>query len=485
MLFNSFAYLIFFFVGMLGAWALKNRAWQHSFLLLASFYFYASWNTYLLLLIIASALLDFLLASWMASAVSAGKRRLLLICSLSSNLGLLAFFNYTNFLLETAYSAQHWAGLGWMPAPLHVNVILPVGISFYTFQTLSYTVDVYRGKLTPIDNFQRFLLFISFFPQLIAGPIVRAADFLPQLAKRAEILSGNLKLGFTLFLGGLVKKVVFADSLGLFVEKVYSQPAVFDSASIVLATVAYAAQIYCDFSGYTDMAIGSATALGFWLPKNFDYPYLAGSVTEFWQRWHMSLSTWLRDYLYIPLGGNRKGRLRTYFNLLATMLLGGLWHGAKWTFVAWGAYQGLLLAAHRFYSEGVECNPRLHWFQQLRKTAPFRVLSIAGTLYLVLIGWIFFRAQNFHDLGCLLQKFILFNGGFHRYNGVTFREAITVAGLIAAFVTFHLVSYRTGRLAQKLATANDQVWCGCVSAGLLMLMLLAPSHSPEFIYFQF
>jgi len=484
MLFNSFEYLIFFVAVMLGAHLLTRRAWQHFFLLIASIYFYASWNAYLVLLIIGSAVLDYYLAQWMAAAKSPGRRRVLLLCSLSSNLGLLAFFKYTNFLAQSAYVLQNWAGLHWMQEAPHLNILLPVGISFYTFQTLSYTVDVYRGKLAPIHNFQRFLLFICFFPQLVAGPIVRAADFLPQLEKRAELRPDNLKLGFSLFLCGLVKKVVFADSLGLFVEKIYGAPDQFASLPIVLATMGYAVQIYCDFSGYTDMAIGSAVALGFWLPKNFQYPYFSANLTEFWQRWHISLSTWLRDYLYIPLGGNRQGPSRTYVNLLATMLLGGLWHGAKWTFVVWGAYQGILLAVHRFYSGGVEKCEGLQWFKQFRKTAAFRAMSIAGTIYLVLIGWIFFRARNFGDLAYLLHKFI-FIDGLHRYNGVTLREAVTVLVFIAAFLAFHFVSFRTGGLAHKLAVANDHVWCGCVTGGLLLLMLLAPSHSPEFIYFQF
>jgi alginate O-acetyltransferase complex protein AlgI len=484
MLFNSFEYLAFFFVVMLGAQLLTRRAWQHSFLLVASICFYASWNAYLVILILASAVLDFFLAQWMGIAKSPGRRRLLLICSLSGNLGLLAFFKYTNFLLETAYFFQQWTGLHWMEKPPHLNIILPVGISFYTFQSLSYTVDVYRGKLAAIRDFRSFLLFISFFPQLVAGPIVRAVDFLPQLEKRAEVLPQNLKIGFSLFLVGLVKKVVFADTLGLFVEKIYGQPTAFASLPIILATMAYAVQIYCDFSGYTDMAIGSAVALGFWLPKNFSYPYFAASLTEFWQRWHISLSTWLRDYLYIPLGGNRRGAGRTYVNLLATMLLGGLWHGAKWTFVLWGAYQGVLLAVHRFYSGKVENGERWRWFNRLRQTGWFRMASVAGTMYLVLIGWIFFRAERFGDLGHLLQKFV-FIDGFHRYGGVRLREALTVVLLIAVFGTMHLISCRTGGLAKRLAVADNRAWCACVSGGILLLMLLAPSRSPEFIYFQF
>lgn len=484
MLFNSLSYLIFFAVTMLGAKLFTGVRWQHRFLLVASVYFYASWNAFLVLLILVSAVADFWIARFMAAATSPGRRRVLLVVSLSSNLGLLGFFKYTNFALETFFTVHQWAGWHWLQQAPHLNIILPIGISFYTFQTLSYTVDVYRGKLAPIRSFETFMLFISFFPQLVAGPIVRATDFIPQLQKRAEVLPQNLKIGFSLFLIGLVKKVVFADTLGLFVEKVYSAPSGFGSLPIMLATAAYAVQIYCDFSGYTDMAIGSAVALGFWLPENFHYPYFAASVTEFWQRWHISLSTWLRDYLYIPMGGNRHGAWRTYANLLTTMLLGGLWHGAKWTFIVWGCYQGILLAVHRFYAGRVESNPRLRWLAGLREKAAFRCLCVAGTMYLVLIGWIFFRAQNFGDLQHLLTKFIFFDG-FHRFGGVRLREALSVVLLVIAFAICHGISYRVGGIGRRLGAASSGRWCVTVTGGLLLLLLLAPSRAPEFIYFQF
>jgi len=484
MLFNSFAYLIFFAVVMLGAKLLGNMRLQHCFLLVASIYFYAAWNTYLVVLILASAAADYVIALRMSAADSPGRRRCWLVLSLASNLGLLFFFKYTNFFLDSFYASQHWLGLGLMPHPVRLQIILPVGISFYTFQTLSYTLDVYRGKLEPTRNFLKFLLFISFFPQLIAGPIVRASDFLPQLEKRAEVLPANLKIGFTLFLAGLVKKVVFADALGIFVEKIYSAPTLYSSVPIVLATLAYAVQIYCDFSGYTDMAIGSATALGFWLPKNFNYPYLAGNLTEFWQRWHISLSTWLRDYLYIPLGGNRRGSGRTYVNLLLTMLLGGFWHGARWTFVCWGAYQGALLALHRYYSTSLVNSKWLKSLVRVRQTWLFHFLCVGVTLYLVLIGWILFRAQNFADAQHLLHKFIVFDG-FHQAYGIYLREALSVLILIGLFTAIHLSSFRLAGLAQRLAHANAIVWCGCITGGLLLIMLLAPTRSPEFIYFQF
>jgi alginate O-acetyltransferase complex protein AlgI len=379
---------------------------------------------------------------------------------------------------------QQWAGLHLFAVAPHLNIILPVGISFYTFQTLSYTVDVYRRKLEPVRELPRFLLFISFFPQLVAGPIVRASDFLPQLAKRAIILPRNVQIGFTLFLVGLVKKAVFADGLAPFVEKVYGQPHLYSSVPIIIATVAYTVQIYCDFSGYTDMAIGSAAALGFWLPKNFAHPYFSANITEFWQRWHISLSTWLRDYLYIPLGGNRKGVARTYVNLMIVMLLGGLWHGAKWTFVLWGGYQGALLALHRLYLNFAAPAGEENALSRLRQTRLWRTMSVGVTLYLVLIGWIFFRAENFGDLQYLLHKFVIFDG-FHRAYGIYLREALFTMVLIGGFAALHFTSFRLGGLANHLVKANQFAWSCGVTAGLFAVMILTPSRSPEFIYFQF
>jgi alginate O-acetyltransferase complex protein AlgI len=484
MTFNTLTYLFFFISVMLGAWLLPGRRAQQFFLTVASLYFYGAWNHWLVLLIVASAVVDFLIALRMSDASTPTRRRIWLIVSLTSNLGMLSFFKYSNFLLDSVFSLQKWAGLGWMQAAPHWNIILPIGISFYTFQTLSYTVDIYRRKLEPVREFPRFLLFISFFPQLVAGPIVRATDFLPQLEKRAILHARNLQFGFTLFLVGLVKKVVFADGLGSYVENIYGQPELYTSVPVILATVAYAVQIYCDFSGYTDMAIGSAAALGFWLPKNFRHPYFSGSVTEFWGRWHISLSTWLRDYLYIPLGGNREGAARTNINLLLVMLLGGLWHGAKWTFVLWGFYQGLMLVAHRFYSRAVEASPRLAWYQRLRGTSVFRVLSVAVTLYLVLVGWIFFRAENFADLQLLLHKFVVFDG-FHQVYGVALREAVFVILLISVFFVVHFASYRMGGLADRMTRRGNVAWCALVVTGLFLVVTLTPAKSPEFIYFQF
>jgi alginate O-acetyltransferase complex protein AlgI len=484
MLFHSFQYLLFFAAVMAGAKVLQARRAQHLFLLGASLCFYAAWNAALVLLIVGTAWVDFHLARGMAAAPTAGRRRVFLIFSLVSNLGVLGFFKYTNFLAESFYQAQVWLGLGWWSAPPHFNILLPVGISFYTFQTLSYTVDVYRGRVEPLRDFVRFLLYISFFPQLVAGPIVRAGDFLPQLERRAEVRPENFKLGFTLFLGGLLKKVVFADSLGLFVEKIYTEPTLFSSVPIILATVAYAVQIYCDFSGYTDMALGSAAALGFWLPGNFAHPYFAASVSEFWQRWHISLSSWLRDYLYIPLGGNRRGTHRTHINLMTVMLLGGLWHGARWTFVCWGAYQGVLLALHRLFARALDQAAAPRWLRGLRQSRPWHWASVAVTFYCVLGGWVLFRAENFGDMAHLLRKFVLFDGLRASY-GIYLREALAAVVLIAGFVALHTLSHRLGGLARRLAAARNLVWCGCLTGGLYLLLCLAPSRSPEFIYFQF
>jgi alginate O-acetyltransferase complex protein AlgI len=480
MTFNSLSYLIFFLAVILGARFLPGRRPQQFFLTAASLFFYAEWNSYLVLLIVGSALVDYYIAQRMHDSESPVRRRLWLILSLSSNLGLLFYFKYANFFLASFYQLQLRAGLHLLASAPVLHVVLPVGISFYTFQALSYTVDVYRRKLEPLREVPRFLMFISFFPQLVAGPIVRASDFLPQLNKRAEILPRNVRMGFTFFLVGLVKKSVFADGLAPFVEKVYGQPHLYSSVPVVIATVAYAVQIYCDFSGYTDMAIGSAIALGFWLPKNFAHPYFSASITEFWQRWHISLSTWLRDYLYIPLGGNRRGVARTYINLMIVMLLGGLWHGAKWTFVVWGGYQGALLALHRCCLNLGETR----WLSALRASAAWRALCVCFTFYLVLIGWILFRAENFGDVEYLVRKFVLFDG-FRREYGIYLREALFAMVLIVGFGLLHATSYRLGGLAARLSRSNHLAWCFGVTAGLFAVMILTPSRSPVFIYFQF
>ena len=332
MLFTQIEFLLFFIFCLISIYLTSSNRFRKGILLFASYYFYAYWDWRFLSLIIYSTLIDFIVGKYIARTKNQQVRKRLLFISLVSNLSVLGFFKYFNFFINSLSIPLAEIGLN----VTTLNIILPIGISFYTFQTLSYTIDIYRNKIPPTSSILDFSLFVAFFPQIVAGPIVRAAEFLPQLKVKRVINWDNLFIGFRLFTFGFFKKVFIADNLAIFVDKVFENPSVFSSITILLGVIAFGIQIYCDFSGYSDMAIGIAKALGYELPLNFNYPYIAKNITDFWRRWHMSLSFWLRDYLYIPLGGNRKGTRRTYINLMLTMLLGGLWHGASWNFVVWG-----------------------------------------------------------------------------------------------------------------------------------------------------
>lgn len=353
MLFNSKVFLLWFLAFYGGYLLLKRRTnWRLIYTLEFSLFFYYKSSGLYFVLLILSTLIDFTLGHYIHNASSQSKRRAYLILSLCANLGLLAYFKYTNFLIGSFNSV---VGTNFA----FQSIFLPVGISFFTFQTLSYSIDVYRGKLIPLTEevtdaksfFSRLLdfsFFVSFFPQLVAGPIVRAADFIPQIRKPLQLSESDLGRALLLICGGLFKKAVISDYISInFVDRVFENPALYSGFENLMAAYGYAIQIYCDFSGYSDMAIGLALIMGLRLPENFRLPYQSDSIRDFWRRWHISLSTWLRDYLYISLGGNRKGGFRTYVNLMLTMLLGGLWHGASWVFVIWGGLHGLALAIDR------------------------------------------------------------------------------------------------------------------------------------------
>src|SRR5579884_75312 len=345
MLFHTNRFLGFFLLVFAVYWILSRHRWRIGWLLAASCCFYACWNPYLITLIVFSASVDFVAARQLERLTSPRLRRLLLVGSITINLSLLAFFKYANFFLASAITTADV--LGWHLSLPALHILLPLGISFYTFETIAYIVEVYQGKTQAVRNYADYALYIMFFPHLIAGPIVRPRDFLPQIGRPKRFSWNRAQLGVQLFLLGFFKKAVIADRLADIVDPVFAAPAGYGTATVWLAVLSYAVQIYCDFSGYSDMAVGTAHLLGFKLPRNFNMPYFAINVSDFWKRWHISLSTWLRDYLYIPLGGSRRGRLRTYCNLLLTMGIGGLWHGANWTFAAWGLYHGLLLTLHR------------------------------------------------------------------------------------------------------------------------------------------
>ncbi len=381
MLFNSYEFLFVFLPLVLVVYhrVLPRRA-QTGFLTLASYAFYGWWDWRFCSLLLASTVVDYYAGRQLAATDDARSRRGWVALSLATNLGVLGFFKYAGFL---AQSINAVAGGGTVPV---FAVVLPVGISFYTFQSMSYTIDVYRRNVEPVRNFVDFACYVSLFSQLVAGPIVRFPHFRPQLESRTTPPDRFVD-GLHLFVIGLAKKVLVADAAARVADPCFALPApTFGLAW--LGAAAFAIQIYFDFSGYSDMAVGLGRLFGFELPQNFNSPYRAYSMTDFWRRWHMSLSTWLRDYLYIPLGGNRRGRARTYVNLMATMLLGGLWHGANWTFVAWGAFHGVLLAVER------ACGIRGGGAPDSGPRGVWRVLRTGGTCVLLVFGWVLFRCQT-------------------------------------------------------------------------------------------
>jgi alginate O-acetyltransferase complex protein AlgI len=388
MLFNSLTFLIFLVVVLLAvAWARRrNHRIENWVLIAASCVFYGWWDWRFLGLLFFTSGVDFLAAREIAASRTPRRKRLFLACSIGTNLTVLGFFKYCNFF--AASLAYLLKPLG-ATIPDHVlNVILPVGISFYTFQAMSYTIDVYRGRIEACQHPRDFLTYISFFPQLVAGPIERAGEMLPQYRAGRRVTAVDIAEGFYLVLWGYTKKTVVADNLALKVDHIFSQRT-FTTADVLVGTLGFAFQVYADFSGYTDIARGVARWLGIRLCLNFDHPYFSKNPREFWQRWHISLSTWLREYLYIPLGGNRLGEVRTYTNLMITMLLGGLWHGAAWNFVLWGGYQGAMLVAHRWYSEG-PC-------RRIKDMAPHWLLdglSMPVMFLFTLYGWLLFRSHG-------------------------------------------------------------------------------------------
>jgi alginate O-acetyltransferase complex protein AlgI len=481
MLFCSAQFTIFFTVVFAVYWALpwqRARVWG---LLAASFSFYASWNKWLALIICVSTALDFLIARALESSQEQRWRRLLLTVSIVVNLGLLFYFKYANFFLHSVEEALH--ALGNTRSLPVLKVILPIGISFYTFEAISYTVDVYRRRIKAETNLLHFMLFITFFPHLVAGPIVRARDFLPQVRRTKHWSWARLHLGVQFFLLGFLKKVVIADRMAMFSDPVFANPQSYGGAAVWLAMFAYALQIYCDFSGYSDMALGTAHMLGYKLAMNFNLPYLAQNVSEFWHRWHISLSSWLRDYVYIPLGGSRAGgdseRRRNWLtnrNLMVTMTLGGLWHGAAWTFVVWGVMHGLFLVVHRSFRAFCEQRPRL---DGLLRTPPGTVLRVAATFLSVCLAWVFFRATTFTDAMAFVKRLVSWQPG--SMMPLTYHSLATLA---VVMLLCHLLTYAGiwKRLAERLPPQLLGIGYAVVAT---LGLVLAPETGKVFIYFQF
>jgi D-alanyl-lipoteichoic acid acyltransferase DltB (MBOAT superfamily) len=473
MLFHSLEYAIFLVVVFVLYWLLARwRLWRLLLLLVASYLFYASWSQMYLILIVASSVIDYLVGLGMGRTQDKYRRKLLLLASLTANLGMLGVFKYYNFFLDSLTPLLQVGGL---PLPPHLEVLLPVGISFYTFQTMSYTIDIYRGHLEPCRDPLRFFVYVAFFPQLVAGPIVRAVEFLPQLAREPRVLRDDASRAAALIMMGLTKKLVIGDYLAVnLVDRVFETPQMFSSLETLLGVYGYAMQIYCDFSGYTDIAIGSALLLGLQLPINFDRPYQSDSLQNFWRRWHISLSSWLRDYLYIPLGGSRGGSWGTYRNLIITMLLGGLWHGAAWNFVIWGAMHGVMLMFTRMWqrwrkSRGLNFE-RWWWY---------RPLMMVLTFHFVCLTWIMFRVSTLEQAGAVIARIFAGAGGLTNL-------APTVGLALAAGYAVHLSPQRWKERGVTLFARAPILVQALILVGIVWaLREVATSQVVPFIYFQF
>lgn len=471
MLFNSLTFIVFLAVVLFlhhlpFPWQVKK--WN---LWIASYIFYAAWNPPFVVLLWISTVVDWFAGSWIYRTQKPSFKRALLFLSLGANLGLLGYFKYGEFLLENFIGFLSVFHIDFQPAA--PDVVLPVGISFYTFQSISYSFDIYREKIRPWKRFSDFALFVTFFPQLVAGPIVRAADFLPQTVEPRQASARQLGWGLSLIAIGLFEKIILADDiLAPVADNVFAQPLSAGQVDTWIGTLAFSGQIFFDFSGYSICAIGTAMCLGFVLPDNFHFPYAAVGFSDFWRRWHRSLSTWLRDYLYISLGGNRKGSARTHLNLMLTMLIGGLWHGASWRFMVWGGLHGLYLILER-------------WARRIFRTTKFfeksviRLILAVWTYYLICITWIFFRAQDFPSAFTLMYK--IFSGGTG--NLVRPTEALMVIAVNLALFAGHWIL----RDSSLEAVAKKISWKlrAVILAAILLTLILSPGEDRAFIYFQF
>lgn len=473
MLFNSFSFAYFFAILFPLYWSLGrwHRA-QNLLLLLAGYYFYACWNPKFLALLVLSTAVDYYCGLAVSRIEAPGRRKAFVLLSMALNLGMLGYFKYYNFFAESLRDLLLKGGLD---VPLgQLDIVLPIGISFYTFQSMSYVIDVYRKDIEPTRNPIEFATFVSFFPHLVAGPIMRPTTLLPQVARPRRFDLAQFYQGSYLIFWGLTKKVVVADNLATIVNELFGRWETLDGGLALLAVYAFAFQIYCDFSGYTDAARGVAKCLGFELALNFNLPYLSANPREFWQRWHISLSSWLRDYLYIPLGGSRGGSLRVYRNLMLTMVIGGLWHGAAWTFVLWGFYQGLLLVGHRMAQP---------WLARIQPTDPvdracWRALRVVVTFHLVCLGWLFFRAESMAQVSGMLQAMI------ERPAIPASAYLIPVALLTLPLLAFQIAQYLARDLDVVLKTpwyVRSLFYTFCFYA----FILAGEFGGGQFIYFQF
>jgi len=489
LLFNSVDFLVFFALVITISVIIKNKNFSHIFLVVASYVFFYFSNNFLISLLIFSTMLDYYIAKEIWSTNSKSKKKRLLLISIIGNLGLLGLFKYADFGISQFNELFKLIGLNEIPL---LEIVLPVGISFYTFQTLGYTIDVYRGQLAPSKSFKEFALFVAFFPQLVAGPILRASNFLPQIRekfshldtknylKQILIQRTNLKVGLTLMSFGFFKKMFFADNIAPFVDEIFLNPVGLDSFVILLGTIGFGIQVYCDFSGYSDIAIGAALILGFKVPQNFNFPFFATSPTEFWRRWHISLSTWVRDYVFYPMLNFKSSKLRLFVSVFATLFLIGIWHGAGWNFVIFGIVHGLYV--------GIESAIR-SIFPSLRnnsflKSRFGKIISILSTQYLILIGFLIFRVHNLEHLSYSVQKLIFIDLEINGVSSFILEHKFPLF-LMMLFVIIHFISFRNPKMLDKISNLRLTYWVIFLIIVFTSIIFFSDTNPRDFVYFRF
>jgi alginate O-acetyltransferase complex protein AlgI len=477
-IFTSFEFVSFFALVVLIRSCLRSTAAEKWFLLAASICFYLTWSIPYVFLLLFSSISDYSIGRKLGQITDLTFRKRLLLLSLVINLGLLGFFKYSNFFAENICAALNV--LGWRITPVHYNITLPPAISFFTFASMSYVLDVYYERIPVCESARDYALFITFFPKLLSGPIVRARELLPQFKERVRAKAEDFEIGLTYFLTGAVKKLVIADQIAGHVNLIFAAPTEYDGLTLLFGMLGYTTQIYCDFSGYSDMAIGCARILGFRFPENFQMPFSSVTITEYWRRWHITMSQWFRDYLFLPLEiatrGNPNPTLRSSINVTITMLLCGLWHGASWNFVIWGGIHGAALAGHKTWTTwnplaAIKSQP---FFQPL-----WNLFSRALTLGVVLLAMVFFRAQSFADASSYLNRLLSWAPSGKRLN-----SPYILAGIVAVFLA-HLLVNKDRNLAQEIPQWSLALRILAYASLFMALALLGGTGETSFIYFQF
>ena len=491
MLFNSLDFLIFFFIVLCTISIWKYRKFQHIFIILSSFFFLYYTDNYLVTLLVFTILLHFYVGKAIYNSRDILRKKIFFVIGIVGSIGILGFFKYADFAIVQFNLFGKFIDLG-SEIPL-LNLALPIGISFYTFQSLSYIIDIYRGSLKPSKTLKEYAFFVAFFPPLVAGPILRASEFLPQLREKISqnetsqklklfvINNHNLKFGLTLMSIGFFKKMFFADNIGPLVNNIFSNPLGLESFSIILGTFAFGIQLYCDFSGYSDIAIGAAAILGFKIPLNFNKPFFASSPSDFWTRWHISLSTWVRDYLYYPLVfKNRKSGGLVFISLLISMLLMGIWHGASWNFLIWGGIHGLILACYTILRKNLPKISSNNFF----KSKIGKITSIFVTQYLVFFTFIAFWMKDFEHMVYAMQKYVFLDFALDGTIQIIRDNEFPIL-LIILFVILHFISFKKGNIPEKISKLKIRYWASILFVFFLSIAIFYVGSAREFIYFQF